>query len=50
MRRMMSRYDILLTDDTRMQNKLTSAALDRVALATIQATADNTNFMIDKVV
>ena len=41
---------ILLTDDTRTQNKLTSAALDRVALATIQATADNTNFMVDKVV
>ena len=41
---------ILLIDDTRTQNKLTSAALDRLALATIQATADNTNFMVDKVV
>jgi len=45
-----SKSKILLTDDTRTQNKLTSEALDRVALATIQATADNTNFMVDKVV
>ena len=44
-----SQSKILLTDDTRTQNKLTSEALDRVALATIQATADNTNFMVDKV-
>ena len=42
--------DDTLTDDTRTQNKLTSEAPDRVALATIQATADNTNFMVDKVI